>query len=106
MVFSLFWRRFIGSLVFLSLLPFVILISSHSLQNTDLPISISDTKFLLQDSVSKENIDDIYFHHKGILSSKISSSNLPVTIPSHLSYSDGEIESFHILTNDLNDYTS
>ncbi|MCG3222454.1 MAG: hypothetical protein H7641_13825, partial [Candidatus Heimdallarchaeota archaeon] len=106
MTVSLFWRRLVYSLVFLSLILFVVLVSCHPLQNTDLPISSFDTDNLLQDSVSKGKIDDIYFRHKEILSNKISTSSIPLIIPSHLSYSDGDIESFYILNNNLDDYTS
>ena len=106
MIVSLFWRRLVCSLIYLSIIPFVVLVSSHSFQNTDIISTPSVTDEFSQVIEPEEIFVDIYSNHKKILSSKISASSIPVSQSSHLSYSDGDIESFHILDNSLSDYTS
>ena len=103
---SSFWRRLVCFLIYLSIIPFVVLVSPQSLQSADFfsTPTVNDDFSL---NIEPENSSvDIYSKHKELLSSKISSSNLPVSFSSHLSFSDGDIESFYILTNDLSDYTS
>ena len=78
----------------------------QTLQNVD-SFSSPDTNDLSQDIKLEDNDIDIYSKHKEILTHKLPTSSCnPVSLSYHLSYSDGDIESFYILNGDLTGYTT
>ena len=105
MIVSTFWRRLVVLFFYLSMILFVVVVPCHSLQNTNLspPILIDDFS---QATENKGAFVDIYSIQKEKLIHIINPSNLPVSSPTHLSYSDGDIESFYILDDSLSDYTT
>ena len=104
MTVSLFWKRLVCFLFYLSLVLFVVMVPYQSLQNTDISTSflIDD---LSQDIKNEENFTDIYSIHKEKLAIKTSVSSYQIPSSSQFSYLDGVIESFFVLKN-FSEYTN